>query len=111
MNVVNADVVAKDRTRVGIGLLDRRSCEANKRGVGQSVVHVPRESVNEIVLAAVSLVGDDDDVPPVREHRMPVALLLRKELLNGREHNSARGHSELCAQIGTVGGLHRRLAQ
>jgi hypothetical protein len=36
---------------------------------------VPREAVDEVVLAAVHLVGDDNDVAPLRERQMPVALL------------------------------------
>ena len=45
---------------------------------GQRVAHVAGEAVDEVVLAAVRLVGDHDDVPPVGEHGMPVALLLGK---------------------------------
>ena len=111
LDVVDADVVAEHGARVGVGLLDRRAGEADERGVGQRVAHVPREAVDEVVLAAVRLVGDDDDVAPVREHRMPVASLLGEELLDGREHHAAGGDGELRAQIGAVGGLHRRLAQ
>jgi hypothetical protein len=33
-----------------------------------------REAVDEVVLAAVRLVGDHDDVPPVGEHRVAIAL-------------------------------------
>ena len=40
--------------------------EADKRGVGQSVPHVPGEPVYEVILAAVGFVGDDHDVAPVR---------------------------------------------
>ena len=111
LDVVDADVVAEHGARVGVGLLDRRAGEADERGVGQRVAHVPREAVDEVVLAAVRLVGDDDDVAPVREHRVPVALLLGEELLNGGEHHAAGGDRELRAQVGAVGGLHRRLAQ
>src|ERR1035437_7221919 len=63
------------------------------------------------VLAAVRFVGDDDDVAPVREHRVPVTPLFRKELLNRAEHHAAGGDCELGPQVGSVGGLHRRLAQ
>ena len=83
----------------------------DERGVRQRVAHVPREAVDEVVLAAVRLVGDDDDVAPVGEHRVPVALLLGKELLDGGEHDAAGGDRELRPQVGAVGGLHRRLAQ
>jgi len=72
---------------------------------------VARKAVDEVVLAAVRLVGDHDDVAPLGEDRVAVALLLRQELLDRREHHAARRHRELQAQIGAVGGLHRRLAQ
>ena len=48
--------------------LDRRAGEADERGVRQGVPQVAGEAVDEVVLAAVGLVGDDDDVPPVGEH-------------------------------------------
>jgi hypothetical protein len=35
---------------------------------------VAGEGVDEVVLAAVGLVGDDDDVAPVRKHGIAVAL-------------------------------------
>ena len=69
LDVVDADVVAEDRPRVGVGLLDGRAGEADERGVGQRVAHVPGEAVDEVVLAAVGFVGDDDDVPPVGQQR------------------------------------------
>src|SRR5207249_7578475 len=72
---------------------------------------MPRKAINEIVLAAMRLVSNDDDIPAVREHRVPVPRLLREELLNRREHNAAGCYRQLGAQIGTVDGLHRRLTQ
>ena len=111
LDVVDADVVAEDGARVGVGLLDRRAGEADERGVRQRVAHVPGEAVDEVVLAAVRLVGDDDDVAPVREHRVAVALLLGEELLDRGEDHAAGGDRELRAQVGAVGRLHRRLAQ
>ena len=63
------------------------------------------EAVDEVVLAAVGLVGDDDDVAPVRKHGVAVALLGRHELLDGREDDATAGDAELLAQIGPVGGL------
>ena len=70
LDVVDADVIAEDRPRVGVGLLDRRAGEADEGGVRQRVAHVPGEAVDEIVLAAVRFVGDDDDVAPVGEQRI-----------------------------------------
>ena len=111
LDVVDADVVAEHRPRVGVGLLDRRAGEADERGVGQGVAHVPGEAVDEVVLAAVGLVGDDDDVAPVRQHGMAVALFFGEELLDRGEHDAAGGDRELCAQVGAVGGLYRVLPQ
>jgi hypothetical protein len=67
------------------------------------------EAVDEVVLAPVRLVGDDDDVAPVRDHRVAIALLPGQELLDGREHDAARRHGR--PQVNAVLGLHRRLAQ
>jgi hypothetical protein len=72
---------------------------------------VPRETVYEIILAAVRFVGDHDDVAALREDRMPIAFIFREELLNRGEHHAPGGNGELCAQIGPVGSLHRRLAK
>ena len=69
------------------------------------------EPVDEVVLAAVGLVGDDHDVAPVRQHGVGVALLLGVELLDRGEDDAPGIHRELAAQIGPVLRLHRRLAQ
>jgi hypothetical protein len=58
------------------------------------------EAVDEVVLAAVGLVGDHDDVAPGRQHGVAVALLGRHELLDGREHDATAGWIALPA--GTV---------
>src|SRR5450759_1602594 len=72
---------------------------------------MPGEAVNEVVLAAVRLVGDDHDVATVREDRVAIATLLGEELLDRREDDAAGADPELLAQVGPVGGLHGRLAQ
>ncbi len=67
LDVVDVDVVAEDGAGVLVGQLDRRAGEADERGVRQRVAQVPGEAVDEVVLAAVRLVGDDDDVARGRE--------------------------------------------
>jgi hypothetical protein len=57
----------------GDGLFNRRAGEPDERRLGQRVAHVLGETVNEIVLAAMRLVGNDDDIAPVRQQRMLVA--------------------------------------
>lgn len=74
-------------------------------------MHVPGEAVDEVILAAMRLVGDHDDVVPLRKHRVPVALGFREELLNRGEHYAAGPDRELCAQVGAVRGLHGHLTQ
>ena len=64
LDVVDADVVAEDGAGVGVLEFDRRAGEADKGGVGQRVAHVAGETVDEVVLAAVGLVGDNHDVAP-----------------------------------------------
>ncbi|HWQ39369.1 MAG TPA: hypothetical protein VNM24_12315 [Burkholderiales bacterium] len=60
LDVVDADVVAEHGARVGVRELDRRAGEADEGGVRQGVAHVAREAIDEVVLAAVRLVGDHD---------------------------------------------------
>ena len=69
------------------------------------------EAVDEVVLAAVGLVGDDDDVAPLREYRVAVALLPGEELLDRGEDHAAGGDLQLFAQVRAIRRLHRRLAQ
>ena len=75
LDVVNADVVAEHGPRVLVGQLDGRAGEADERCLGQGLAHVPGEAVDEVVLAAVGLVGDDHDVAPVRKQRVLVLAL------------------------------------
>ncbi len=79
--------------------------------MGQRVTHVARKAVDEVVLAAVRLVGDHHDIAPLGKRRVSVALLLGKELVNGGEHHPARRYAEQPAQVRAALGLHRRLAQ
>ena len=111
LDVVDADVVPEDGARVRVLQLDGRAREADEGGVRQGVAHVAGEAVDELVLAAVGLVGDDDDVAPVREQRVAVAPLVGEELLDGREHDAARLDGELAAQVGAALRLGRRLTQ
>ncbi len=77
----------------------------------QGVAHVAGEAVDEVVLAAMGLVGDDDDVAPARKHGVAVARLGGHELLDGREDDATAADAELLAQVGAVGGLDGILAQ
>ena len=67
-----------------------------------------REAVDEVVLAAVGLVGDDDDVPTVREHGVLVALLLGEELLDCGEDDAACLDGELAAKVCAESSAWRR---
>ena len=58
-----------------------------------------------IRMKAVGLVGDDDDVAPVRKHGVAVAGLGGHELPDGREDDATTADTELLAQVGAVGGL------
>ena len=63
LNVIDADVIAKDRPRIGIRLRDGRPSKTNERSIRQRIAHVARQTVNEIVLA-MRLVCNHDDVAP-----------------------------------------------
>ncbi len=73
---------------------------------------MPGEAVDEIILAAVGFIGDDDDIPPVAKDRVLVALLLGQEFLDGREDTPPAGPPELVlrsARLSTwTGGCRRR---
>ena len=64
-DVIDADVIPKDGTGVGVVQFDGGPGESQEGGLGQSVPHVPGVPVDEVVLAPVGLIGDDHDVPPV----------------------------------------------
>src|SRR5690606_20885652 len=83
-----------------------------------------RKAVHEVVLAAMGLIRDDDDVAPVGEHLIPAfdglglaaveqdALLdLRQEFLDGRKDNAARRHLEQSFQMLPALGLHGSLPE
>ena len=111
LDVVDADIVAEHGAGVGVVAFDRRAGEADEGRIGQGVVHVAREAVDEVVLAAVRLVGDHHDVAPLREQRVPVAFLLGEEFLDCGEDHAAGLHRELRAQIGPVLRLDGGLTQ
>jgi hypothetical protein len=69
------------------------------------------EAVNEIVLAPVRFVGNDDDVAPVGQQRMLAALFIGKEFLDGGEHHAAAGDVEQLAQMFPALRLNRYLAE
>src|SRR5664280_3273120 len=83
-------------------------------GLRQGVAHVAGEAVDEVVLAAVGLVGDDDYVAPVREHGVAVAHLGGHELLDpgdclswdlgaepGKRQRRRRGHHAFDWRLAT----------
>ena len=84
LNIVDADVVTKHRAGIGISLLDRRTGEPNEGRIRQRIAHIAREPIDEVVLAAMRLVSDHDDVLPITQARHLLALLGQK-LLNGRK--------------------------
>src|SRR5439155_10740811 len=98
-NVVNVNVVAEHGLRVLVAASNRRAGEADERRLGQRIAHVPGEAVNEIVLAAMRFVGDDDDIAPVGKQRMLAAFFVGKEFLTGGEHHAAAGDVEQLAQM------------
>lgn len=76
-NVVNVDVLAKYCGGVYVVLFYRRSSETDERSVRQGVAEILREAIGDLasllfnlrpkaVLAAMRLIGNDDDVLPFR---------------------------------------------
>ncbi|OPZ75899.1 MAG: hypothetical protein BWY79_01893 [Actinobacteria bacterium ADurb.Bin444] len=67
------------------------------------------ETVDEVVLAAVGLVGYDHDVAALRECGVPIAPLLGEELVDGGEDHSTGGHRKEFPQMSPTLSLDRRL--
>ncbi len=72
LEVVDADVIAEDLLGEFLAGHERRAGEADEGGVGQGVAHVERQ---QVVLAAVGLVGHDDDVGTLGQDRVLLAAL------------------------------------
>jgi len=90
-DVVDADIVAEHGAGVLIGQLNGRAGETDKRSIRQRLAHVPGEAVDEVVLAAVRLVGNHDDVVAVRKQRVLIFAVRGKKLVDRRENDSAGG--------------------
>ena len=103
--------IAEHGLRVLVAAFNRRAGEADERRLGQRIAHVLGEAVNEIVLAAVRFIGDDDDVAPVGKQRMLAAFFIGKEFLNRGEHHPAGSGLKEVPKLGTVLSLGRGLAQ
>jgi hypothetical protein len=71
---------------------------------------VPGQAVNQVVLAAVGFVGDDDDVATVAQPGHLLALV-GQEFLDGGEHHATARHCQQLAQALAAFGLHGRLAK
>ena len=99
--------VAEHLPGVAVGEGDRRAGERDERRVRQGVAEVAGVAVEVVVVAAVGLVDDDDDVAPVGQQRVVgagVALVLgAAELLQRGEVDAAGGPvGQLVAQLGAA---------
>jgi hypothetical protein len=72
---------------------------------------VTREPIDEVVLAAMRLVGNNHDVAALGEDRMSISLLLREEFLNSSEYDTAGCDREFCAQVSAIRCLRRGWSQ
>ena len=99
-NVVNVDIVAEDRRRVAVVAFDGRAGEADEGGIGQRLPQIMRIAVAalarlriefgvETILAAVRLVGDDDDIAAVGQQREILFAGRRREFLQSGEDDPA----------------------
>ena len=100
--VVDRHVVAEHLPGLLLTSDERRAGEPQERRIRQRQAHVGGQRV---VLGAVGLVGDDDDVVALRQHRHPPALLGRDELVDQREHISVVLAQQL-AQMGRCLGVN-----
>ena len=92
-------------------LLDGSAREPDEGGVGQGVPEVPGQPVDQVVLAAVGLVGNHHDVPALGQHRHLGTLLVRHELLDRGEDDTPRSHPQKVAKMADGIGLEWLLAE
>ena len=91
--------------------LDRGAGEADEGGVRQGIANGGGVAIDEVVLAAVRLVGHDDDVAAVAQQRVHIAFRIGAEFLDGGEDHAASRALQQLAQLGAGIGLLRRLAE
>src|SRR5437868_7963598 len=110
MTSPNTCVVSLSAVRIGVPV------NAIIVALGEGVTQMPGVAVEVVVVAAVSLIHDDDDVAPVRQQRVRCAGVLLglglTELLQGREVDAAGpAVGELGAQLIPAGQRDRLLWQ
>src|SRR5699024_9910210 len=108
--VVDVDHVTEDRAGVALGGVHRGAGEGQQGGVGQRVLQVPGVAVEVVVVAAVGLVDEQDDVGPVGELGVGAAGFLldggQPELLQRGEVDAAgAAGAEFLPQFGTTADL------
>ena len=93
--VVGVDHIPEDLAGVPVGEGDRGAGEGDERRVGQCVADVPGVAVEVVVVTAVRLVDNHDDVATGGQQRMVEACLAflvgEAELLQRREVDPAGG--------------------
>jgi len=72
---------------------------------------VAREALDKAVLAAMGLIGHDDDVGAIRELGKGLAGTVGAKLLHRGKHHPTRGHVQQLAQLLLALGLYGGLAQ
>ena len=102
--------VAEDLLGVAVVEGDRRAGERDQRRVRQGVAQVPGVAVEVVVVAAVRLVDDHDDVAAVGQQRVLGAGVLlglaAAELLQRGEVDAAGGAvAQLVAEFGALRDL------
>jgi len=67
---------------------------------------MPCIAVNEIVLAAVGFIGDDNDIMALGKSGKDTSRLFWKELLNGSKDDAAWSDGEQFFQVLSAGSLY-----
>ena len=113
LDVVDRNVVAKNRPGVCVRLFDRRAGKSDKRRIGQRIAQVSRQAIDQIVLAAVRFIRDDDDVAAIRQGDEVPSGNSRSDskLVNRGEYNAATRPIQQLPQLVAPLGLDRRLPQ
>ena len=92
---------------------NRRACreKPDERSVGQRILHVPGETVDEIVLTSMRFVRNHNDIPPGRKTEIRIPFLFGKEFLDRGKNNPSGGYLQQLLQMSPILRLDGSLSQ
>jgi len=83
----------------------------DERSVGQRILHVPGETVDEIVLTSMRFVRNHNDIPPGRKTGIRIPFLFGKEFLDRCKNNPFGGYLQQLLRMSPILRLDGSLSQ